>query len=177
MTFSICIILCAYSDTSAQTTGILFLAEYYVHLQFLCSTAVISMRGYRQKTAKQNSMSRRQSSWRGGGIISNRGKWPVLETRKVWEGGGSQGFQARSGLSPLWKQKHRCPARQNTRLHTPWPTAKCKVKCGSNETCPIHHLKKRRKEMNFSEHPLWVRCYFLYLIPSWKSVSNLPASP
>lgn len=36
MTFSICIILCAYSDTSAQTTGILFLAEYYVHLQFLC---------------------------------------------------------------------------------------------------------------------------------------------
>lgn len=36
MTFSVCISLCAYSDTSAQNTGILFLAEYYVHLQFLC---------------------------------------------------------------------------------------------------------------------------------------------
>lgn len=155
MTFSVCIILCQCPD-HWHSLSCWILCSFAVSLFVLQQWSVWEGTDRRRLN---NSISWRQSSWRGGGIISNQGKWPGLE--RSMGGGGSQGFQARSGLSPLWKHQHRCPARQNTRLHMPWPTAKCKVKCGWNETCPIHRLKKRQKEMNFSEHPLWVRCYFL----------------
>ena len=117
--------------------NIMFICNFSV-----CSSAVIRMSGCRQKTSKQNPMSRRQSSWRGGGLISNGGKWPGLERRKVW-GWGLPGVPGQVRAVSVVKTPAVLPARQHTRLHTPWPPAKCKVKCGSNETCPIHHLKKR----------------------------------
>ena len=156
MTFPVCNVPCTHSVLQLQI--IFFLAGYCFLFQFLFVLGRdqgrgLDMRRQRQKELKQNSVSQRESSWRGG-IVSNQREWPGSHRRKLWPVS-----HPRWVPSLLWKHRHKCLAKRENWpsticLLTPWGNGNYRLK----ETCPV--CLKNQKEANSSEYSLRIRCYF-----------------
>lgn len=118
--------------------NIMFICNFSV-----CSMAVISMRGYRQKGDLNRTLVSEEAAAEKVQDHFQWEPWPGLEKKG---GDGSSGVPGQGQGCPHCENTSTATRRAEHQAAHAWPTAKCKVKCGSNETCRIHHLKKKTEK-------------------------------